>query len=199
MNKPSGIAVQGGAGIRVCLVDILERQTGSKIYPVHRLDKDTAGLIVVARSSHSAAQVSSYITEKKIGKEYMAVCFGRPEHSSAVIHTAAGRSGSEKPAETRYKIIASNSLYSLISLELITGRMHQIRMHLSSLGSPIIADDKYGNFTKNKELKSLYSIRKLQLVAYRLSLPIALKMHQFEISLPEHIEDCISRLDLPRC
>lgn len=199
VNKPSGIAVQGGASINVSLVDILERQTGAKVYPVHRLDKDTAGLIVVARSSRSAAQISSSITEKKIGKEYMAVCFGSPEHSSGIIRTAVGRSGSEKPAETRYKIIASNSLYSLISLELITGRMHQIRMHLSSLGSPIIADDKYGDFTKNKELKSLYSIRKLQLVAYRLSLPIALKPHQFEISLPDHIEACLLKLDLPRC
>ena len=196
VNKPCGIAVQGGAGINVCLVDILERQTGSKVYPVHRLDKDTAGILVVARSSESAALVGSYISEKKLGKEYQAICFGFPDLPQGIISTAAGRAGNEKPAETRYKILASNSLYSLISLELITGRMHQIRMHLSSVGCPIVADDKYGDFTKNKEVRSLYSIRKLQLVANRLSLPVATKIHQFDISLPEHMEACLTKLGI---
>lgn len=69
-------------------------------------------------------------------------------------------------------------------------------MHLSSLGCPIIADDKYGDFTKNKELKSLYSIRKLQLVAYKLSLPIAGKMHEFVVRLPEHMETSVAKLSL---
>ena len=196
VNKASGIAVQGGAGIKICLVDILERQTKAKVYPVHRLDKDTAGLLIVAKSSQSAAQLSSYILDKKLVKEYLAICTGRPEQQNGLITTAVGRSGNEKPAETRYTIRASNSVYSLISLELITGRMHQIRMHLSSLGCPIIGDDKYGDFTKNKKLRSLYSIRKLQLVAYRLSLPIELKMQTFEIDLPEHMETCISTLEI---
>ena len=208
VNKPCGLAVQGGTGISITVIDILERQTGSKIYPVHRLDKDTAGILVVARSPGAAARYSRYIAEKSLAKYYQAVCFGIPEKKEGIIRLSAGRTGNERPAETSYRIKSTANNCSLIELKLGTGRMHQIRIHLASINCPIIADDKYGNFKKNKEIRSRFGIRKLQLAAFRLSLPIhgsdyspvsaeLPKNACFAVSLPEHMLECIKILNIP--
>jgi len=202
VNKPCGIAVQGGEGVTVTLLDILERQSGSKMFPVHRLDKDTAGILVVARSSRSAAEYSKHIADKSLVKEYRAVCFGVPEGKKGTITVPAGRFGDEKPAETDWRLESSvndtrsETSSSLISLSLGTGRMHQIRMHLSSIGCPIIADDKYGDFPRNRAIRLEFKVRKLQLCAWALTLPLGNSMKRFTIPLPEHMLSCISSLGL---
>ena len=202
VNKPCGIAVQGGDGVTVTILDILERQSGSKIYPVHRLDKDTSGILVVARSSRAAADFSKHIAGKSLVKEYRAVCFGIPEGKKGTITVPAGRSGDEKPAETDWRVESSvkdaggKTGCSLISLSLGTGRMHQIRMHLASIGCPIIADDKYGDFPQNRAIRLEFKVRKLQLCAWALTLPLGNSTKRFTISLPEHMFECISALGL---
>ena len=206
VNKPCGIAVQGGEGVTVTILDILERQSGSKIYPVHRLDKDTAGILVVARSSQAAADYSRLIAEKSLVKEYCAVCFGVPERKSGMIRIPAGRSGDEKPAETSFSVETSTCTHnsqvpgmlpaSVISLFLGTGRMHQLRIHLASIGCPIIADDKYGDFPRNRAIRSEFKVRKLQLCARALTLPVGNTKTRFTIPLPEHMLTCIDALGL---
>ena len=202
VNKPCGIAVQGGEGVTVTILDILERQSGSKIYPVHRLDKDTAGILVVARSSRAAADYSRHIAGKSLVKEYRAVCFGIPERNSGMITIPAGRSGDEKPAETAWQVESSvkgsSGLtgYSLISLSLGTGRMHQLRIHLASIDCPIVADDKYGDFSRNRTIRSEFKVRKLQLCACALTLPVGNSTMRFTIPLPEHMLECIASIGL---
>lgn len=197
VNKPSGIAVQGGEGVTVTALDILERQTGTKIYPVHRLDKDTAGILVVARTPAAARAYTAHIAEGSLVKRYQAVCFGVPAKKKGLIRSPIGRPGEEKPAETSYSLEAEANGASLFSLELGTGRMHQIRVHLASIGCPIIADDKYGDFKKNREARSTLKIRKLQLVACSLSLPVAGEIRQFSVPLPEHMLACLSAFGIP--
>ncbi len=195
VNKPAGLAVQGGAGITVCLLDILERQLGQKVFPVHRLDRDTAGLIVVALNSKTAAAYTQYISGNGVKKVYSAVCSGVPASRSGTIDTPAGRAEDRKPASTSYSVAAESGAYSLLRLELGTGRMHQIRIHLASIGCPILADDKYGDFKKNREVRSLFGIRKLQLAACELELPVGGTKRSFRAGLPEHMRACLRALD----
>ena len=197
VNKPAGVAVQGGEGVTVTVIDILERQTGTKIYPVHRLDKDTAGILVVARTPVAARDYTAHIAEGSLVKRYRAVSFGVPEKKRGVIRSPVGRPGEEKPAETSYFFEAEANGASLVSLELGTGRMHQIRIHLASIGCPIVADDKYGDFKKNREVRSSLGIRKLQLVACGLSLPVEGENRQFSVPLPDHMVACLSAFGIP--
>jgi 23S rRNA pseudouridine955/2504/2580 synthase len=197
VNKPSGIPVQGGQGVTVTIIDILERQTGIKIYPVHRLDKDTAGILVTAKSSRAAAEYSRHIEEGLFVKEYIAVCFGEPGKDAGVIQLPAGKSGNEKPAQTFWCLLASANGYSVLSLRLGTGRMHQIRSHLASIGCPILADDKYGDFARNRKIRSEFNIRKLQLAACALSFPAEKNETRIVIPLPGHLASCIDILGLP--
>jgi 23S rRNA pseudouridine955/2504/2580 synthase len=192
VNKPCGIACQGGEGVTVSILEILERQTGDRIYPVHRLDKDTAGILVVARNSRSAAEYTRLIASGALDKQYRAVCFGVPSPESGSITVPAGRRGDEKPAETRYRVERAGEGASLVSLKLLTGRMHQIRVHLASVGCPIVADDKYGDFRKNREARSAFGVRKLQLAAVSLEIPVSGTRTRFSIELPEHMVACLS-------
>jgi 23S rRNA pseudouridine955/2504/2580 synthase len=192
VNKPCGIACQGGEGVTVSILEILERQIGERIYPVHRLDKDTAGILVVARSSRAAAEYSKLIASRALDKRYRAVCFGAPVPAAGTITVPAGRRGDERPAETEYRVECSGAGASLVSLKLMTGRMHQIRIHLASIGCPIVADDKYGDFKRNREAKAAYGIRKLQLAAVSLEIPVAGKQRLFTAPLPEHMAACLA-------
>ncbi|MBN1616768.1 MAG: RluA family pseudouridine synthase [Spirochaetales bacterium] len=196
VNKPYGLAVQGGAGISICLIDVLESQMGEKIYPVHRLDRDTSGLMILCRSSRSAAMYTNILGQGETSKRYQAVCFGKPPRPSDRIIMPAGKAGKRKSADTLYTLLGSTSDISLLDLELGTGRMHQIRLHLASIGCPIIADDKYGDFPKNRSVRSEYGIRKLQLAAYSLTVPIGGIARQFSIPLPQHMSSCLDSFGL---
>ncbi len=197
VNKPAGIAVQGGAGITVTILDILARQTGEIVYPVHRLDRDTAGLLLVARSSQAAARCAQLMSEGALVKRYRAITFGVFPNAAGRIDTPVGRADQKKDARTEYAVEATSDLASLVSLTLGTGRMHQIRSHLAGIGCPIIADDKYGDFKKNREFRSSYGIRRLQLAAVDLTITLQGKPKRFTIPLPEHMESCCVALGIP--
>lgn len=205
VNKPCGIPVQGGAAISVSLIDILNRQLGMEIFPVHRLDKETAGLLVTAKTAEAAHACRQLFESRKVEKEYIAFCFGgfnstaeaenarrqQPEYS---INTPIMEKGVAKSALTSYRLIGGSKEYSLFSVRLHTGRMHQIRIHLAGIGHPIIGDDRHGDFKRNKELWKTARIKKLQLCAYRLCFPINGERRLFKIELPSHIDAALAGL-----
>ncbi|MEE0132459.1 MAG: RluA family pseudouridine synthase [Treponema sp.] len=224
VNKRAGLAVQGGEGVKNPLDSLLCEQLGVKVYPVHRLDKETSGLLVVAKTSAAAHLWTGLIASGQVKKEYQALCFGLVQglkSSSALGKT--GRltqkvqvAGAGKTAETFYQVagifpvaeiaplaeqmadLGTNPLFSLLNLTLGTGRTHQIRIHLAQAGCPILADDKHGNFKVNKLVKKAVGIKTLQLAATRLTIPLEGRATTFQIPLPPHMEEALSVLSNPQ-
>lgn len=220
VNKRAGLAVQGGQGIKNPLDWVLGEQIGSKVFPVHRLDKETAGLLVVAKSSAAAGLWTSRIASGQVKKEYQALCFGlvqglEPESAQGKTGRLDQRiqvAGEGKAAETYYQvaqvfpvssipplegatdILSPNGVLSLLNLTLGTGRTHQIRIHLAKCGCPILADDKHGNFKINKVLQKKLGIKTLQLAAIRLCIPLEGRPVTFEIPLPPHMEAALEKV-----
>ena len=202
INKPAGMSVQGGEKISHPLDEELSKQVGYKIFLVHRLDRDTSGLMVVAKSSAAAAKWIKLIAGKQVKKEYKAICIGLPKGGkTGIITENIEKGGKEKSAFTEYRVektffaekkegdgTSEKIPLSLIHLKLGTGRMHQIRIHLAKSGCPIAGDDKHGNFKVNKSLRKIAGVKILQLCSFKLSLSLEGKNKVFEIELPPHMQ-----------
>ncbi len=193
INKRSGLASQGGVGVGKSVDTELSAQIGQKVYLCHRLDKDTSGLLLCAKTSAAANKWSRLVGEKSVKKEYMALCFGQPKNPSGKITLPVKEKGQSKSAVTYYEKAqlsdfmqeeakASRLDLCLMKLTLATGRTHQIRIHLAQSGLPIVGDDKYGDFGLNKAAKRDLGLKRLCLCAFRLTLPLASGQQTFEIS-----------------
>lgn len=202
INKKSGMSVQGGEKIAHPLDEELSKQVGYKVHLVHRLDRDTSGLMVVAKSGAAAARWIQLIAGKQVQKEYEAICIGIPKGgASGTITDSISKAGVEKPAVTHYRVIKTFEVQSdsekltlsLIHLKLGTGRMHQIRIHLAKNGCPVAGDDQHGNFKLNKMLRKITGARLLMLASVRLSLPADGTVKTFEIELPPHMQNLLEK------
>lgn len=188
LDKPAGLAVQGGKGIEVSLDRILAEEYAPRPLLVHRLDRDTSGVILTAKNPGAAARYARFFAEERsfspsggpgggpgkgLVKQYRALCAGLPPGESGLIRFGLDVRGTEKTALTAYRRLSGNGDFSLLELELGTGRMHQIRRHLARTGNPVLGDDKYGDFALNKRLRKTMGLRRLLLHAFRLVLPPA--------------------------
>jgi 23S rRNA pseudouridine955/2504/2580 synthase len=185
VNKPAGLAVQGGKGVKSSLDSILADVYSPPPLLVHRLDKDTSGVLLVAKNRKAAAIFSRLLGSSSV-KQYIAVCSGHPVKKEDTIKHAIPIDGKMKKSETRYKVKKTGKfdcgeIYSVLEIELGSGRMHQIRRHLAMIGNPILGDDKYGDFTLNKKLRKTTSLKRLLLHASRLSIK---NENQLDISAP---------------
>lgn len=159
INKPYGLAVQGGSKIKLSVDEALAylNETQNRHYKlVHRLDKETSGVLLVAEGFENSSALGKAFKEHKISKKYLAKVSGCPPKPEGSLSNYIGkdRSGTfeivkeqkdtGKLAETYYKIISSNGRSSLLEMLPKTGRMHQLRCHCQMLGCPIIGDQKYG-------------------------------------------------------
>jgi len=196
INKPAGVSVQGGEGIAHPLDKELPKQTGHEIFLVHRLDKDTSGLMIAAKTKPAAAKWSKLVASRAVKKEYDAICIGTFSERQGVITDDVVQHGEIKRAVTQYAVSEVFEIdcggeklsLSLVHLTLETGRMHQIRIHLAKKGCPIALDDKHGNFAKNKLLKKYCGTKRLFLCASKLSLPLSGKEEIVRIALPDYFE-----------
>jgi 23S rRNA pseudouridine955/2504/2580 synthase len=198
LDKPAGLASQPGEGVRVSVVEAVERDYGFRPFLVHRLDKETAGCLVVARSAAAAAKWSRLVETRELRKTYRAVVAGAPTGESGVFSESVPTRGGEKSAQTAWKLLGSfgaaigepaTARFSYLELELGTGRTHQIRVHLATHGLPILGDDRHGDFALNKRLRKEAGLRRLLLVAWSLDLPGG---RCLRASVPEHFSFFLS-------
>jgi 23S rRNA pseudouridine955/2504/2580 synthase len=195
INKKAGLAVQGGKGVGISLDTLLGRLYQPKPLLVHRLDKDTSGVLVSAKTREAAAACAALFAQKSdLRKRYLALCAGLIRKQGCICGAIKIRDR-EKSAETLYKRLGTGNVpelagffpdtrCSLVELEPATGRMHQIRRHLAGMGHPILGDDKYGDFGLNRVLRRNLGLKRLLLHAFSLYLPPSLLGHGKEIGAP---------------
>jgi tRNA pseudouridine32 synthase/23S rRNA pseudouridine746 synthase len=155
--KPAGVVPQGSqTSDHASVLRYVEKQKKKEVFLVHRLDRETHGLMIVAYHSRAAAVLSDLFQKNKIHKEYEAVVLGDMVPGTRGTINA---SLDDKEAVTHYEVVNSARGQSLLRVRIETGRLHQIRRHLDSVGHPIMGDPKYGKGNKNKEgLKLLASL-----------------------------------------
>jgi 23S rRNA pseudouridine955/2504/2580 synthase len=197
LDKPAGLAVQGGAGVAVSLDSLLAAEYFPRPLLVHRLDRDTSGVILVAKTREAAARFSAIFAREKaagegVKKLYLGICAGQPVPPSGVIETELEVRSARRGARTFYRCLDSgpDMEFSRLELELGTGRTHQIRRHLASIGHPILGDDKYGDFSLNRRLRKERGLKRLLLHSTRLVIPEALCGFPLDVSarMPDYFE-----------
>ncbi|MDC2970695.1 RNA pseudouridine synthase [Candidatus Pelagibacter sp.] len=188
INKSSGISVQGGTKSKKNLVDIFAKSEifkNSKPYSVHRLDKDTSGVFIIAKKRESAQLLTSLFRLRKVHKTYLAICHGELQKNSGEWNNHLIRYDGDKKivekAKTIFKVIDKNSEASLVELRPITGRKHQLRKQLYSLGQPIFGDTKYKLSNSNKGIN-----KNLMLHSYQIKFMINDIKHTYTALLPDY-------------
>ena len=188
LNKSSGISVQGGTKSKKNLVDIFAKSEifqGTKPYSVHRLDKDTSGVFIMAKTRESAQLLTSLFRLRKVHKTYLAICHGElnadaGEWNDDLIRYDGDKKIIEK-AKTIFKVLDKNSEASLVELKPITGRKHQLRKQLYALGQPIFGDIKYKLSNSSRGLN-----KNLMLHSYQIKFIIDDVKHTYTALLPDY-------------
>lgn len=183
IDKPSGMVVHRarGANDRYSLVAVMRHELGPEVYPVNRLDRQTSGVIVMARSKDAARELSSAFAERTVEKVYEAVVRGWPPLEPGQSFEI-DRELSERPAFTRVEVLAKTELdvslgrYPKTRLARVrlfprTGVTHQLRRHLKGWGYPIINDSRHGDTQLNPRFLEAYGIKRLLLHSRRLTFP----------------------------
>ena len=183
VDKPAGLAVHGGSGIAHGAIERLRagRPQAKFLELVHRLDRETSGVLLLAKKRSALTALHEDLRERSMDKRYLAAVAGRVRDDKRRVKVALRkystgegerrvavdeREGQE--AETIFRRLARNDEFSLLEAELLTGRTHQIRVHLAHIGHPILGDEKYGDFTLNKALRKR-GLRRMFLHAAELS------------------------------
>jgi len=190
LNKSAGISVQGGTKSKKNLVDIFSKSEifqGVKPYSVHRLDKDTSGVFIMAKNRKSAQLLTSLFRLRKVHKTYLAICDGELEKNSGewnddLIRYDNGKKIIEK-AKTIFKVIDKNSNSSLIEMKPITGRKHQLRKQLFNIGHSIYGDKKYRSLSSAKRIN-----KDLMLHSYQIRFMINEKKYTYKALLPDYFK-----------
>jgi 23S rRNA pseudouridine955/2504/2580 synthase len=199
INKPAGIAVQSGTKSFKNVVDTL-RETkyfeNSKPFIVHRLDKETSGILIVAKTREYAQLFTSLFRIRKIHKTYLAVVYGTVSKEIKILEDDLVVYEKEKKivqkATSYIKILKDNAEYSLLELRPITGRKHQLRKQLYNIGNSIIGDDKY----YVKRGKDFIKSKNLMLHAYEIKFMINNVRYNFRADFNKEFKDFIVKKDL---
>ena len=190
INKMAGTSVQGGTKSRKNIIDIFAKSEifkDSKPYSVHRLDKETSGVFIIAKNRETAQLLTSLFRLRKIHKTYLGICHGEIDKNSGewcenLVRYENGKKIIEK-AKTVYKVIDKNINSSLVEMHPITGRKHQLRKQLFAIGNPIFGDKKYG-YSLNYKSKNI----NLMLHSYKIKFMINNKKYTYTALVPDYFK-----------
>jgi len=216
-DKPAGLAIHPGTGVpEDTLVDqaraYFERQglvipPGEyKPSPAHRLDRETSGIVLVAKTRQAMVKLTEIFTAGEARKQYLALAKGRfqkdrgtielrlPEHQQSA-ESKQQRGVNMQEAVTHWTRLEGGPEASLLELVIETGRTHQIRRHLAAIGHPVIGDSKHGDFVFNRQARSKFGLKRMFLHSAFLAIahPITGKRMQLESPLPAELADCLPR------
>jgi 23S rRNA pseudouridine955/2504/2580 synthase len=198
VDKLSGVAVHGGSGVSYGVIESLRasRPQAKFLELAHRLDRDTSGLLILCKKRSALVELHRMLREGEVGKVYLAVVKGVAKKSLELresLHKYVTASGERRVAVqpegmkafTKTRKLKDDGEFSLLEVELLTGRTHQIRVHLAHAGHPIVGDDKYGDFALNRQLK-----QRLLLHAAKLSFrhPVTGELMKLESPLPAEMK-----------
>ena len=171
VDKPSGLVVhRGWARDEIVAMTLARDALGRRVYPVHRLDRGTSGVLMFALDSETARDLQEQFRAGRVAKRYLALVRGVPPESGVIDHSLAPRKGAEKlPAITEYRRLGVQGRYSLVEAWPRTGRLHQIRRHLKHISCPLIGDVRYGKGEHNRFFRSEFGLHRLALHALELS------------------------------
>ena len=207
VDKPAGVAVHGGSGVSFGVIEQLRmaRPQAHFLELVHRLDRETSGILLVAKKRSALKHLQDQFRERETGKTYLALVAGVWPARLKVLDQSLRKyllpDGERRvqvvpkdhpdamPSLTLVKVVRQNDAYSLLEVTIRTGRTHQIRVHLASEGMPIVGDEKYGDFELNKSLQRAGNpipLRRMFLHAWRLQFghPHSGERIQLEAALP---------------
>ena len=194
LNKQSGISVQGGTKSKKNLIDIFSKSkifNESKPFSVHRLDKDTSGVFIIAKNRETAQLLTSLFRLRKVYKTYLAISNGEISiKEKGILKDDLIRFDNKKKiiekAETKYEILDRNNNATFIKLNPITGRKHQLRKQLFNIGNSIIGDKKYNTLKNNK-----ISNKNLMLHSYEIKFKINNKKFTFRAIPPDYFRNML--------
>ena len=220
IDKPAGVAVHGGSGVSFGVIEQLRQaRPGARMLElVHRLDRDTSGVLLVAKKRSALTRLQDQFRDRETGKTYLAMVKGQWPSNKKVIDLPLQRyliPNGVGEGERRVRIAAKDDAnaqraitlvrvsrlvgdYSLLEVTIKTGRTHQIRVHLASQGYTIIGDDKYGDFEWNKRLAAM-GMKRMFLHAWRLQFvhPQTGRSETVEAGLPPELQHFIDHVQPP--
>lgn len=219
VDKPSGVAVHGGSGVSFGVIEQLRRArpTARFLELVHRLDRETSGILLIAKKRSALTHLQDQFRERETGKTYLALVEGVWPENIKVIdsplykYVQTGQEGSPGVGERRVKVVGKDDpqgmrsvtlvkvsrrlpKFSLLEVTIKTGRTHQIRVHLASMGHRIVGDDKYGDFELNRALQR-QGLRRMFLHAWRLQFnhPVSGERINLTTELPSELETFLAK------
>lgn len=222
INKPRGVLVQKDSSGETALDEMVisylvnkkeydpNRDLAYKPAPAHRLDRNTAGIVIFGKNLKTLQEMSKAMSDKnKISKKYLALVKGKVNDEGIIKYPlkklSTGlviRDDKEgKEAITTYKLVKQYKDFSLVEITLLTGRTHQIRVHFSLINHPVVGDNKYGDFSLNKEIKEKYNFVNQFLIAYKLEFNgfkeelSYLNKKKFEIKLSSEFLSLLDNID----
>ena len=209
IDKPAGVAVHGGSGVSFGVIESLRaaRPQLKALELAHRLDRDTSGLLIVCKKRSALTAMHDQLREGRVEKVYTAIVKGAPAETafevSEPLHKYVTGTGERRvsvreggrAARTQVRVRKRGDEFSLLEVRLLTGRTHQIRVHLAHAGHPILGDDKYGDFALNRDLQR-QGVKRLLLHAGRLAFghPLTGERLRLEAPLPADMTAFAARL-----
>ncbi len=203
IDKPAGLAVHGGSGVAHGVIESLRamRPQARFLELAHRLDRETSGVLLVAKKRAALTRLNEMLRERAVDKRYLVGVSGRFRNAMQRVRLSLERrvtregerrvsvSDEGREAETVFRLVERGPEYSLLEAELLTGRTHQIRVHLAHLGHPVLGDDKYGDFALNKALRKK-GLKRMFLHAAKVTLehPVTGKALELVAPLPGELE-----------